>query len=345
MKMFLVKGVILSVPAILWLAIVLVIDPFDYFNVSHVISNEVKRQNAQEINELFFHVFREANAPSANLLIGDSRTANLPIDEIDKVTGQHYSLLTGNALKLNEAIDLFWLANRYRKLENVYIGINFSMFNQYAYADRVKTVDTIVANPLRYVFNRSTAQALFNVVEATITQKPVVNSVPPMSRDDFWNYMITTRASEWYAKYKFPDDVYAKMKTMVEFARANDINLVFIIVPHHVEFQNRLWDYRLTSEKVRFLEAMAALNTSVIDYDYVNEITLDKKNFLDPVHYGKAAGVLIADEVWTGQYKIGKLLNANYVQHVSAKELGHRKPDALAAFSGGVPPLKASLQK
>jgi len=332
--MFLTKSVILSIPAIVWTALVLVIDPFDYFNLSHVVPNEIKRQNAQEINTLLYHLIREAHSPSDNLLIGDSRTANLPIDEISRIAGRHYTLLTANALKLNEVVDLFWLANSYRKPTNVYVGINFSMFNEYAYADRVPAANEVVGNPLRYVFSRSTAQAVLYVSEAYLSRHAVVSSTPPMSRDAFWNYMIKVRAADWYAKYKYPVNLHARLRAMADFCKSNGINLVFIIVPHHVEFQNRLWDYGVTADKVRFLAAMADINATVVDYDYVNEITLSRGNFTDPVHYNPAIGNLIANEVWTGHYKVGRVLDGKHVQHVSASELGGRKPDALAAFSG-----------
>jgi hypothetical protein len=335
MERFAFKAALLALPFCLWAVCVVVVDPFDYFNVSHVIAPETKVHNAQQINTLYYHAFQEANDPSPNVLIGDSRTASLPIDEINRLTGARYRLLTASALKINEITDLFWLANRYHKLENVYVGVNFSMFNAYAYADRVTAVRTILDNPFRYVFNLNTAQALFYVVESAATDKPAVSSVPPMTRDEFWEYMIKVRGTDWYGKYQFPDTAYDQMKKMVEYCRANGVNLTFIIVPHHVEFQNRVWDYHLSRDKARFLKAMLDLDARVIDYDYINDITLRKSNFTDPVHYNEAIGKLIANEVWTGKFNIGRVIDPTYVESISVNELIGRKPDALAAFPEG----------
>jgi hypothetical protein len=322
---------VLALPAAVWFAAVVVIDPFDYFNVFHSVPNEIKKHNARAINTLFYHAFQEANVPSSNVLIGDSRTADLPIEEIASITGQEYRLLTASALKINEITDLFWLAQKYRPLKNVYVGINFSMFNEYAYADRVTSVRAILANPLRYVFNPNTAQALFYVIESWAGGRDAVSSVPPMNRDEFWDYMVTVRGQEWYGKYKFPTKAYEDIRKMAVFCKVQGISLTFIIVPHHVEFQNRLWDYKLTTAKVKFLESMLAVGATVVDYDYVNAITLDKRHFVDPVHYNDAIGKVIVDEVWRHEYVVGRVLNRAYVDEVAARELGDRKPTALTA--------------
>ncbi len=279
MKLFIVKGTILALPLLLWTIVVVAVDPFDYFNVSHVVDRDIKKHNAQEINTLYYHAFQEANSPSAHVLIGDSRTASLPIDTIDALTGKRHALLTASALKVNEITDLFWLAQRVHPLKSVYVGINFSMFNEYAYADRVAGVSEILHNPLLYIFNPNTAEAVYYVLKASWLKRPAISSVPPMTRNEFWSYMIQERGNDWYGKYKFPSQAFEGMKAMASFCKAHNIALTFVIVPHHVEFQNRLWDHGLTKDKVRFLEAMLTLDIPVIDYDYVNEITLDKANF------------------------------------------------------------------
>ena len=58
-----------------------------------------------------------------------------------------------NAAKLNEIIDLFWFCNEHSKLKNVLIGINFNLYNEYAYANRVADVKEMIGNPLIYIFN------------------------------------------------------------------------------------------------------------------------------------------------------------------------------------------------
>jgi len=333
MKIFIKKCIILSIPVMLWIAIVFIIDPFNYFNIVHLIASEIKIKNARTINTLFYHTFQFVNSPCPNILIGDSRTAGLPLEEINDMTGEKYKLLTANALKINEIADLFWLANSYEKLRKVYIGINFSMFNAYAYADRVNAVKTILENPLRYIFNTNTAEALFYVIKASIIQKPVIDSIPPLTREEFWDYIVRVRGNDWYSKYKFPKNIYEEMKKIVDFCKKHDINLTFIIVPHHVEFQSRLWEYKVIQEKVHFLKSMLELNVRVIDYDYINEITLDKNNFSDPVHYNEKMGTVIAHEIWKGPYRIGKVLDREYVEYISTKELNNKRPDALATFS------------
>ena len=321
MKKLLKNSCLFCIPIVLWVVFILIVDPFNYFNKASIIPISTKIENAKPLNNLMFNIFEEVHSPIQNLLIGDSRTNALPINYIEKVTGEKYYKLNSNALKLNEIVELFWLANDYKKIKNVYIGINFNMFNQYSYADRVTSVKAIVDNPLLYIFNRSVAEAAFLVVKSSIIKRPVVRSKPKMTKEEFWQWNLKVKADDHYGKYKFPDEVYNKMIKMVNYAKENDINRVFIIVPHHIEFQQRVKDYNLIGQQLRFKKSLFNLNVKTIDYDYVNEITKYKKNFNDPIHYNRKIAKIIVDEVWSGPLKYGKLLTKNYIDSISVNKL------------------------
>ena len=309
-KRFFKRGLLFVTPVLAWVLLVVVVDPFNYFAVSHVFPEQVKVANAKALNTLVFNMLQEAHHPCENLIIGDSRAESLPLERINQVSGQKYFLLSANALKLNESLDLFYYANRIQPVKRAVFTLNFNEYNEYAFADRVSSVESMVHNPLIYLFDRSVAQAGYCVVRASFTGQNVVNSVPPMTQAEFWNYIVTVRGREHYERFRHPDGMLKKMQDLAAFAKERQIEITFLIVPHHQDFQRRVREFGLIPEYLRFKRDMSQLGVRVIDYDYLNDITTNRDDFRDPLHYNEAIGNLIADEVFRGPLVKGRLLDA-----------------------------------
>ena len=316
-KRFFKRGLLFVAPLLVWVLLIIVIDPFDYFDISHVFPEQAKIENAASLNSLIFNMLKEVHNPCENLIIGDSRAESLPLEQIEQITGQRYFRLSANALKLNESIDLFYFANREKPLKRAVFTINFNEYNEYAYADRVSSVESMIHNPLIYIFDRSVAQASYYVVKASLTKERAFSSTPPMGPDEFWDYIVNVRGREHYERFRHPDDLYKRMQEMTTFAKKNDIEITFIIVPHHKDFQRRVREFGLIDEYLRFKREMSQLGVRVVDYDYVNDITTVKSNFRDPLHYNEEIGKLIANEVFHGPLIKGKLLDAAWVDQCS----------------------------
>ena len=117
LKILLRKGSVFILPIFIWIILVIIVDPFNYFNLLNKISKEVKIESAQKLNSLLYNVLDFKNNPQPNIIIGDSRIRKLPTDRIKEITGDSYYTLHTNAAKFNEIIDLFWEVNKYSKLE------------------------------------------------------------------------------------------------------------------------------------------------------------------------------------------------------------------------------------
>lgn len=317
-KRFFKRGLLFVSPFILWTVVIIVVDPFDYFNMSHVFTERAKEETAAKVNSLTFNMLKEEHEPCENIIIGDSRAEALPLERIEQITGQRWFKLSAYALKLNESMDLFYFANRVKPVKNVVFTINFNEYNDYAYADRVHSVETIIHNPLIYIFDRNVAQAAYYVVEATLNDKKTINSEPQMSSDEFWNYIVKVRGREHYGKYRYPERLHQDLQKMMAFVKTNGINATFIIVPHHEDFQREVGQYGLNEDYVRFKNDMSNLGARVIDYDYVSDITTNRADFVDPIHYNKKIGNLISDEVFRGPLKEGKSLDNSWATNFTA---------------------------
>jgi hypothetical protein len=313
-RRFLKFGLWFAAPLLVWVLVIVAVDPFDYFNLSRLFSEPAKVENAAALNSLTFNMLKEVHDPCENLLIGDSRAESLPLEQIEQLTGRRYFKLAANALKLNESIDLFYFANQRQPIKHAVFTINFNEYNEYAFADRVHSVEKMIHNPLIYIFDRNVAQAAYYVVKASLTKKKAFSSFPPMGPDEYWDYIVKVRGREHYERYRYPEALHQRMEEMVKFARAQGTEVIFIIVPHHADFQKRVREFGLVDDYLQFKRDMSQLGARVIDYDYVNDITVEKSNFRDPLHYNEEIGKLIANEVFHGPLVKGRLLDAGWAK-------------------------------
>jgi hypothetical protein len=309
-RKFLFRGFLFCIPLYVWCAAVLCIDPFNYFRLGGLIPTEVKEGSVRPLNILMYSVLEQSRNPCENLIIGDSRIFALSTDLIERWTGERYLQLGSNALKLNEAMELFWLANRIRKPKRVFFGLNFNMYNKYAFADRVKGMETVLRNPFVYLFDRSVAASSYKVLKTYASGSGETDWKPPMTKEEFWGYILEARSLEHFGKYGYPQEYFEGFGRIVEHAKRNGIEVVMIIVPHHVEFQKKVHEYKLGKEYLRFKKDLVRLGVKVFDYDFENELTSDKNRFTDPIHCDEVFGEIIVREVWGhAPLRAGRLLS------------------------------------
>jgi len=310
-KILLRKIGVFVLPVFAWICIVLIVDPFNYFNVSQIITAKAKEKSAQQLNSLLYNAIHFKNNPTKHIIIGDSRIRKLPNSRIKELTGNEYYTMHSNAAKLNEIIDLFWFSDSLwfstdsTNLENVIIGINFNLYNEYAYSNRVADVKKILDNKFIYIFNWNILETVYLALKNEFFDFNKPNE--KKDKEAFWDYTIKTIAKNHYSKYKHPKETLLRLKEMGDSCKANNINLILLIVPHHKEFHDRLVDYNLEAEEARFKEAIKDIGT-VIDYDFPNQITNCRSCFGDPLHTTDSISNIIVNELFSDSLVIGRKL-------------------------------------
>ena len=319
LKKLIIKLGIFIIPIILYIVVLSKIDPFNYFSDSNIISEETEYKTARKLNSLLYNAINFKNHPTPNIIIGDSRIKRLPISEIEKITGDKYFILHSNAAKLNEIIDLFWISTKYSKLENVILGVNFNLFNEYAYANRVNEVEKIIDNPLMYIFNGNVLEITIKAIthhlsgistpniSRNIMLKKALNGKSFKDKKTWWEFNISTVAKNQYSKYKYPESLINRLKEVDRYCKKNNINLKLLNVPHHNDYRQRIIDFKLTKKEARYKEEIKNIGT-VIDYDYSNSITNCRHCFTDPIHTNDSISLLIVKEVFNDALVIGKKL-------------------------------------
>ena len=319
LKKIITKFSVFAMPILIWIGLLSIVDPFNYFQLNNFITIKSKEKTAKKFNSLLYNTIAFKNNPSPNIIIGDSRIKRFPLESIKKLSGDDYFILHSNAAKLNEIIDLFWLTNKKIKLENVIIGINFNLYNEFAYANRVSEVEKMIQNPLLYIFNGNVMEMTFKAaiyhfsnvaipdVKRNIMLKKELNGKSYKDKKAWWDYNIKTVAKNQYSKYKYPKKIKERLNEVNKYCEDNDINLIFINVPHNVEFSNRKNDFNLSNAEAQYKKDISEFGT-VIDYDFPNQITNCKKCFTDPIHTNDSINLLMVREVFSDSLIIGKRL-------------------------------------
>ena len=303
-KILLRKGLIFLLPVLAWITIVVIVDPFNYFNISHKISEKAKLDSAQKLNSLLYNIIDFKNNPTPHIIIGDSRVRKLPNDRIKEISPKWYDNKWIWFAKLNEIIDLFWVADKYSKLENVILGVNFNIYNKYAYSDRVADAKELIKNPFIYIFNWDVLETVYLAV------KNEFFGIKKKEKRDgklFWEYTINTVASNHYSKWEKPEASLKRLKELSEYCKQKNINITLLIVPHHKEFHDQLIKYDLSRAEINFKNEIKEIG-KVIDYDFPNRITNCKNCFGDPLHTTDSVSKVIVEDLFSDTLSIGRTL-------------------------------------
>lgn len=296
MKKLAVKLIILALPFVVCGLFVLCLDPFNYFNLVKAIPESVKKDNVYGINSVLWNAVQYSRDPAPNIILGDSRAERIPLDFLKQKTGRDYKRLTASAGKINEIADFFWFATSRSQLKSVYIVLNFNMFNFYAYANRVKGAEAAVRNPLLYIFDRHVIEASCSVLSGALFHTGQELPAYLKDKDSFWIWSLENWPPQQYGKWKYPDSGYSRLREIANYCRKNRIELVFIITPHHRDYQDKVAEFRLEQEQERFKHDISRLSTTY-DYDLPNEFTANRDNFSDPVHIQESAARMMIGEI------------------------------------------------
>jgi hypothetical protein len=297
-RKFLKKLTLFATPFAICVAIVVMVDPFNFFNWFHVVPNSVKKP-ISNLHYPFWKMSEFSRNPSPNILLGDSRMGSIRSELVEEITGRKYYNFSYGGGTLPEIINTFWYADSQATLQNVYIGINFNLYNALESRDRTEDYRNIVRNPLLYFVNPTVIKATFFDLQAACGRRIEVGA-PPMDHDRFWQYQLDVIASGMYRNYKYPSSWKQELDRIASHCRAKGINLVFVMFPTHIDLQQQITNFRLNAQRDQFARDLTAL-APTIDFDLPSAVTSDPKNFKDPFHFTEQIMELLVQDIWGGK--------------------------------------------
>lgn len=298
LRVFIRRLCLFSVPVLVYLAVVVFCDPFQFLRGPGIIPEAVKLRAANPLNQFLWKMTKFRRDPKPDLLLGDSRMGEVSAQRVTDITHESYSNMAYGGASLEECIQTFWFAARQIHLRKVYFGISFDMYNDYNVIDRTESYLAISKNPALYFIDRTVLRATAYTLYSAALNKDLQIGVPQMTRKAFWDYEVngpeTTRLFQTYLR---PVKYHARMVELGLYAREHGIQLTFVIFPTHTDYQARFAAFGMEPKKQSMARDLAAI-APVLDFDYPSPLTSDAGNFSDPLHLAAPAVDLVVDEIW-----------------------------------------------
>jgi len=312
-KKFLIKSSAFAIPFIFLFSLVAIVDSYNYFNFFKIIPIEVKQKISYKLNYALWKLVEYRRNPYPNILLGDSRMNRIDPQEIKNISGEDYYNFSYGGGTLEEICKTFWIADKISDLKNVYVGINFNLYNMSKSYDRVTGATAVLENPMLYIINRDVLKATFRILWDLLLNKNSDIEKPPMSREAFWDYQLDVTARRNYATYTYPNSLHKELQKIVKYRREKGINFFFVILPTHVSLQDKVQAFGLVKEYDKFLSDLKELGI-VYNFNYGNEFTQNRDNFIDPYHLRKEAISSLILEIWGGENKYAIIFKPNYMR-------------------------------
>jgi hypothetical protein len=290
--------VVFFIPFFIWLIIVLIVDPYNFYSFSQKLINFRLKQNiSYKINRPLFQVLKFEQKPTNCIVLGDSRANSIDVDFINLNSDKPFANLAYGGGSLQEVINTFWKVTNERHLDEVFIGLNFSLYNKHKNVDRVSDAFSVKNNFFRYAFSYCTIKSTYLILKSLITGIEVKIGVPSTTKERFWSYQLNTSAKLDYSSYEYPENYYEELKAISRFCDKKGIKLIFFIPPTHHDLQHKVLEYNLFKYEEKFKNDLKSLG-DLYDFDYHSDLTEDKDNFNDPYHFTASIGRIIIYETF-----------------------------------------------
>ncbi|MBR6608663.1 MAG: hypothetical protein IKK99_00430 [Oscillospiraceae bacterium] len=156
MTKLLKKLALVMLPVVIYFAIFIYFEPYNYFGLKH---NEYVSDSA------IVRVRNFLRDPADVIILGDSRMAHFDIDLVESIVGEDVGQLAFGGASINESMDLLEYALKTNPdIHTVYFGASFYTLNRNYYKDRMSQIETIATNPLAYMLNFNYNMEMLNEI-------------------------------------------------------------------------------------------------------------------------------------------------------------------------------------
>ncbi len=292
MKSFIKNITAITIPFIVYLIIIVIMDPFNYLKVSGVVDDSKKWDISMEVQPHLYRMIAYEQNPRVNIALGDSRTNSL----FCCMDTERWSNLSFAGASIKEMVDAFWWAMENHKADTVLIGLSLNNYNKFSKRFWVEETISTKSNFFSYAFNRFTFICSWLILKSYLTKNELRINDISMTRDEFWQYQISETPIKLFGNYAYPDNYFAEFEEISHYCAASGIKLIFWIPPEHQDYQGSLEELDLLEANQRFKQDLYSLG-EVYDYNYLNELTQNREIFLDPLHLKEEIIPFIRDEI------------------------------------------------
>ena len=289
------KALVFSLPFVFSALMIVAIDHFNYFGISHLVDQSDKERTAFRLHDTLRKAIEFEQDPAPNVLFGDSLMNALRSEMVESVTGEKYFNFSFGGGTIPEAMDAFWFADGHSDLDRVFIGVGFINFSTSQNMNRFPEATAMLDNPLLYLTNRIVIKSAMYSLWADITGIDPGVGRPTVSKEKYWKRQIGESTTALYRRFRYQSDYIDELRGIARYCSAKGIELTFVILPTHTDLQEKLREFDLEATYDQFHQDIESLGT-VIDFNFPDAYTRDAENFKDPYHVADPSMVISA--IW-----------------------------------------------
>lgn len=309
MKYFIKRILLFSTPIFIYTIIAIYIDPYNIIRKECSPKlMELKSQISCKLNYPLYKIQQYSDNPTDVILLGDSRTNKLNPQVFSSFRQISTTNLAYAGGTLSEIIDTFWYVSKKHNLKEVYIGANFNLYCESNNMNRVKEAIKLKEAPLSYLYSHYCFKSTFLILKSLLTGKIIEIEKPNNNKDEFWEYQLESSAYNFYRDYKYPSYYHKSLIEISDYCNESDIKLIFFIPPTHIDLQHKVNDFNLSEDDKRFKADLSKLSI-LYDFDYRNNLTVNRDNFSDPFHCNDSVAKIVIKEIATGDINFAQMHN------------------------------------
>lgn len=304
MKKQIIRILYFLIPVYLFVAAIFIIDPYEYFDVVHILSSEHKLEVLKRNDEtsprgsMLWKLLHFNRNPKKHIIIGDSQSLHIREDLVKELTGKDYFNFSIPGSSYKTIFSTFWHVVETEKPESIYFQLGFMNFNATRDYNLFHFGEDYIEQPYLYFTTKEIAiDSYYNIKYCLTGDKAMVQK-----SFEYYNVELQTKASLrslkiFFNNYQYPDDYEQELIKIVDYCKTNNIDVNFIIFPVYKEVCKYISEQNLAEMNTRFKNLLKSLATTY-DLETHSEYAKTRENFSDYFHPKTIIVDELAIQVW-----------------------------------------------
>lgn len=304
MKKYFLKIFYFCIPVLLYFLFIFLVDPYEFINVSHIISSEDKQIVFRRNDEtsprgvMLWKAIHYKRDPVKSILIGDSQGGKIKEDLVEELTGKEFYNFCVPGASYKTMFETFWFATEQTQLKSVYFQLAFMNYNLNRSYTLFNFAQDYINKPYLYFFNREIFfDSFYNFLYTITKNENLVKNSYEYHPVEMLNKKSEDLLRLFFKDYSYPEEYRVELERIAKYCDDNDIDLTFIIMPTYDITFDYLEENSLGSAYKTFKHDIQKLGHTH-DYWIKSDFSKDRNNFLDFFHPKQPIIDKITIEVW-----------------------------------------------
>ena len=301
---YLKKLALFSIPIWLYVFFIVIIDPYNFIGISHIIDDADKisvlnrSNNSGPRGNMLWKYNHFKKSPCSIVLIGDSQGRKIKESLIKEASGESCFNFCIPGGSFSTSFDNFWFIAENARLEKVYFIVSFMNYNANRDYSLLHFATDYFNKPYSYF---TTKEILFDSwinfrYYISPDEKLTMNSyeVQPV---EVLDSLSVSQYELFFGDYKYPEQYYSKLKSLKEFCNKHHIEFTFILLPVYQKLEEYLDQGELRKDYLKFREDIERI-APVLDYSRCADIYKKRESFVDFYHLKQESLDELTMQIW-----------------------------------------------